>query len=122
MLLAYALSAEGQLTDATIDALRALETRLAAGYVHDLGLQWEGVAAGPVEGVFVRGATRATSRAWALRTIDALQQLSREFPGITIHLSGWGDLPPTTLRAGAFELFTEPYARALASGRHRHAS
>lgn len=118
MLLAYSLSATGTLTAETIRGLQATERQVAAeafaGMFAGLGLRWDDVAPGEVEGVFVRGYARATSRDRALSMIDALRRLSREFPGVEVLLSGWGELPPTTLRAGAFELFGDAYDRAIA--------
>lgn len=118
MLLAYSLSASGTLTTETIAALRRLERQAAAealqGAFASLGLRWDGVAEGEVDGVFVRGYARANSRPRAIALIDGLRRLSREFPGIAVLLSGWGDLPPTTLRAGAFEMFEAAYDRAIA--------
>jgi hypothetical protein len=121
MLLAYTLSATGNLAAGTIAALRAAEAGIArdvfAGRFDGLGLGWDGVAPGPVDGVFVRGYARAESRPRAIAMIEALRRLSREFPGVDVLLSGWGDLPPTTIRAGGFELFAEAYERALAEHR-----
>lgn len=118
MLLAYSLSAHGLLTADTISALSRAERQLAGevfkGLFTGLALRWDDVTPGEVDGPFVRGYVRASTRARVVAMIDALHRLSREFPGIAVHVSGWGDLPPTTIRAGAFELFAEVYGRALA--------
>ncbi len=118
MLLAYSLSASGTLTADTIAALRRAEVQVAAeafgGVFAGLALRWDDVVACDVDGVFVRGYARATTRDRALGLIDALRRLSREFPGVAVLLSGWGELPPTTIRAGSFEMFEEQYDRAIA--------
>lgn len=115
MLLAYSLTADGLLTAETIDAIRRTEEALGAELLGtpDLALGWHHVAPGPVEGTFVRGYAHTASRGRALALIEALRRLSREFPGVAVLVSGWGDLPMTTIRAGEFEMFADVYVRAL---------
>ena len=118
MLLAYSLSATGTLTAETLAALKAYEVQAAAeafkGYFAGLALRWDDVEPGEVDGAFVRGYAQVGDRDRAVATVDALRRLSREFPGVAVLVSGWGDLPPTTIRAGAFELFADTYDAALA--------
>lgn len=118
MLIAYSLFATGDLTATTIDALRSAERRIAGqelgGNFADLGFRWDDVRAGIVDGTFARGYAKATTRGRTLAMVEALRQLSREFPGVAVQFSGASDLLPTTIRAGEFEIFGEAYDRALA--------
>lgn len=123
MLLAYTLTADGLLTAETIDAIRRTEAGLGADLLGTPGLAlgWHDVAPGPVAGAFVRGYARPATRGRALAMIEALRRLSREFPGVAVLVSGWGGLPMTTIRAGAFEMFEDVYLRALGEGDRRAA-
>jgi hypothetical protein len=121
MLLVYSLLASGDLTAETISALRRTEHALAKQVLgdafKDLGFRWDDVQAGLIEGTFARGYARAANRGRILALVDALLQLSREFPGVIVQFSGICDLLPTIIRAGEFEIFGESYDRALVEHR-----
>lgn len=94
---------------ACIDELNA--TMLPPGY--GLAPLWGAIAEqGPTAGE-LRGYEPNIERGHMLALLHTLMQVSRRFPELTISLSGGHGLPPSQLKAGDFEMFSEAYCRAL---------
>lgn len=117
MLFAYAVSGDTTLTASDIRALSAAIETIRLEHLPatlNLGLDTHTLVPGTrVEGVFLRGYEQIVTQGEAMWMVQALRTLSARFPQYGIFLSGWGELPMTELRAGAFAMFAETYERSL---------
>lgn len=114
MLFAFAVTADETLSPAALAELGTVATGLAQEYLGPGAvLSWQQPSAGPAGSVFWRGALPLEERLQVLWRVAVLRRLSQRFPGLTVMISGWKDLPPTQLRAGEFQLFGDTYEPAL---------
>lgn len=115
MLFVYAISWEGRAAGPTPQERSAVTDTLAQIAASLLTPTFSvGLAPPSPDAATLRGYAPVAHRADALALIESLRQLGERFSDLTIAFSGWGELPPTQIRGGQFELFRERYGRALA--------